>query len=68
MFLRAAAALGVAPERAMVVEDAIAGVQAGRAGGFGLAVGVARAGDGNDLRRHGGGLVVHDLRQLAQLS
>ena len=41
-FLAAAARLGVPPERAVVVEDALAGVAAGRAGGFGLVIGVAR--------------------------
>jgi trehalose 6-phosphate phosphatase len=66
IFLRAAEALGVAPERAIVVEDAIAGVQAGRAGGFGLVVGVARSRAAEDLRQHGADVVVHDLRQLAQ--
>ena len=67
IFLRAAEALGVAPERAIVVEDAIAGVQAGRAGGFGLVVGVTRTRDDGALRQHGADLVVHDLRQLAHL-
>ena len=66
IFLRAAEILSVAPERAFVVEDAIAGVQAGRAGGFGLVVGVARAHEGEDLRQHGADRVVHDLRELAQ--
>jgi trehalose 6-phosphate phosphatase len=64
IFLRAAEALGVVPARAIVVEDAIAGVQAGRAGGFGLVVGVARSHAAEDLRQHGADVVVHDLRQL----
>jgi len=68
MFLRAAKALSIAPERAIVVEDAIAGVQAGRAGGFGLVVGVVRAPEGDDLRQHGADRVVHDLRELASLT
>ena len=68
MFLRAAEVLGVAPERAFVVEDAISGVQAGRAGGFGLVVGVARAQEGEDLRQHGADRVVHDLRELGELA
>jgi trehalose-phosphatase len=67
MFLRAAEALGVAPQRALVVEDAIAGVQAGKAGGFGLVVGVARASAGEDLQSHGADMVIHDLRKLDQL-
>lgn len=68
IFLRAAELLGVAPERAIVVEDAIAGVQAGKAGGFGLVVGVARDRAAEDLRQHGADVVVHDLRELAHLA
>lgn len=64
MFLRAAAELGVSPECAIVVEDALAGVEAGRAGGFGLVVGVARKGNPDELRRHGADVVVSDLREL----
>lgn len=63
-FLKAAELLGVSPARAVVVEDAIAGVQAGRAGGFGLVVGVNREGGGNALRAHGADLVVADLVEL----
>jgi alpha,alpha-trehalase len=68
MFLRAAEALGVVPARTIIVEDAIAGVQAGRAGRFGLVVGVARAREGQDLRQHGADRVVQDLRELAPLT
>jgi trehalose-phosphatase len=67
IFLRAAEELGVSPQRALVVEDALAGVQAGRAGGFGLVVGVARKGDADELRQHGADVVVHDLRELQSL-
>lgn len=63
-FLRAAADLRVAPARAVVVEDALAGVQAGRAGGFGLVIGVDREGQGEALRAHGADLVVGDLGEL----
>jgi alpha,alpha-trehalase len=63
-FLEAAQRLGVMPSRAAVVEDAIAGVEAGRAGGFGLVIGVARAGDGAGLRAGGADLVVRDLAEL----
>lgn len=63
-FLKAAEMLNVNPGRAVVVEDAIAGVQAGRAGGFGLVVGVDRDGDGNALRSHGADVVVADLAEL----
>jgi beta-phosphoglucomutase-like phosphatase (HAD superfamily) len=48
----------------VVVEDAIAGVQAGRAGGFGLVVGVDREGHGDTLRIHGADVVVNDLEEL----
>ena len=64
IFLRAAEVLGVAPERALAVEDAIAGVEAARAGGFGLVIGVDRAGEGAALRAHGAHLVVRDLGEL----
>lgn len=63
-FLEAAQRLGVDPARAAVVEDAIAGVAAGRAGGFGLVIGVARAGDGAALRANGADIVVGDLAEL----
>lgn len=63
-FLAAAKILGVDPKRAVVVEDAISGVQAGRAGGFGLVIGVARKGDAEELRKHGADLVVEDLGEL----
>lgn len=64
MFLEAARQLGVGPSRAIVVEDAIAGVRAARAGRFGLVVAVARGRDGDDLREAGADLVVEDLREL----
>ena len=60
-FLHAARALGVAPSRAVVVEDAIAGVAAGRGGGFALVVGIDRTGAPDDLARAGAHLVVTDL-------
>ena len=52
-FLEAAARLGVAPARAVVVEDALAGVTAGAAGAFGLVIGVARTAEPADLRARG---------------
>jgi trehalose-phosphatase len=64
IFLRAAELLGVAPEHALAVEDAIAGVEAARAGGFGLVIGVDRTGEGVALRAHGAHLVVRDLGDL----
>jgi len=63
-FLCAAAGLGVAPARAAVVEDALAGVQAGRAGGFGLVVGVARRASRQALSDAGADVVVGDLAEL----
>ena len=65
-FLAAAEALDVAPERAAVIEDAVSGVEAGRAGGFGWVVGVDRIGprQAEALRAHGADLVVSDLSEL----
>ena len=63
-FLTAAQRLGVEPTRAVVVEDAISGVQAGRNGNFGLVIGVARKGNAEELRHHGADLVVNDLVEL----
>jgi len=64
MFLAAAADLGIEPARCAVFEDAIAGVEAGRAGGFGWVVGVARHADETALRDHGADVVVGDLAEL----
>lgn len=63
-FFEAARRLGVRPARAAIVEDALAGVEAGRAGGFGLVVGVDRSGDGRQLLDHGADIVVRDLGEL----
>jgi len=63
-FLTAAQALGVDPTRAVVVEDAISGVEAGCNGNFGLVIGVARRGNAEELRHHGAHLVVNDLGEL----
>lgn len=67
-FLKAAELLGVAPGRAVVLEDAISGVQAGRAGGFGLVVGVDRGGAGDALLASGADVVVADLADLLPAS
>jgi beta-phosphoglucomutase family hydrolase len=64
VFEEAARRLGVTPAQAAVVEDAIAGVQAGRAGGFGVVVGVDRTGQAEALREAGADIVVHDLGEL----
>jgi beta-phosphoglucomutase family hydrolase len=63
-FLAGAKALGVEPAHAAVFEDALAGVQAGRAGDFGVVVGVDRVGQRDALRAHGASLVVDDLDEL----
>jgi beta-phosphoglucomutase family hydrolase len=63
-FLKAAHMLGVQPQRAVVVEDALAGVEAGRNGGFGLVIGVDRKGDADALRAHGADVVVSDLKEM----
>ena len=63
-FLAAAQALGVTPEQAAIFEDALAGVAAGRAGGFACVVGVDRVGQAEELRAHGADLVVSDLAEL----
>lgn len=64
-FLAAAKDLGVEPADAAVFEDALSGVAAGRAGNFGLVVGVDRVGQAQKLREHGADLVVDDLGELA---
>jgi len=64
MFTAAAALLGVPPSQAVIVEDAVAGVQAGRRGGFGLVVGIARHHDRAALEAAGADLVVEDVSQL----
>jgi beta-phosphoglucomutase family hydrolase len=63
-YLAAARRLGVTPAEAAVFEDALAGVAAGRAGGFGLVVGVDRAGQADALRQQGADVVVTDLAEL----
>jgi beta-phosphoglucomutase family hydrolase len=63
-YLTAARALGVTPAQAAVFEDALAGVEAGRAGDFGYVVGVDRAGQAAELLRHGADVVVSDLDEL----
>lgn len=64
IFLAAAERLGVPPARSLMVEDALSGVAAGRAGGFALVVGVDRAGQREALLSAGADLVVSDLNEL----
>ena len=63
-FLRAAQLLDVTPAQAVVFEDALSGVEAGRAGNFGFVVGVDRVGQAEELRRNGADVVVTDLAEL----
>jgi beta-phosphoglucomutase family hydrolase len=63
-FLAGARELGVEPANAVVFEDALAGVQAGRAGKFGYVVGVDRVGQAAALKEHGADVVVQDLAEL----
>jgi beta-phosphoglucomutase family hydrolase len=63
-FLAGARALGLKPTAATVFEDALAGVAAGRAGGFGFVVGVDRVGQAEALKQHGADVVVTDLADL----
>jgi len=63
-FLAGARALGLEARAAAVFEDAVAGVEAGRAGNFGFVVGVDRVGHADALRAHGADIVVKDLAEL----
>lgn len=63
-FLEGARRLGVQPSQAAVFEDALAGVEAGRAGAFGRVIGVDRVGQREELLRHGADVVVDDLEEL----
>lgn len=63
-YLYAAKLLDTDPSRAVVFEDALAGVESGRAGGFGCVVGLDRVGQASELRRHGAEIVVTDLSEL----
>jgi beta-phosphoglucomutase family hydrolase len=63
-YLAAARRLNVAPSKGAVFEDALAGVEAGRAGGFGFVVGVDRVGQRDALVEHGANVVVGDLAEL----
>jgi beta-phosphoglucomutase family hydrolase len=65
-FLAAARTFGVEPAHAAVFEDALAGVEAGRAGAFGWVVGVDRTGQAEALRGRGADVVVNDLAELLE--
>jgi beta-phosphoglucomutase family hydrolase len=66
LFLAAATALRVRPAHAAIFEDALSGVEAGRAGGFRWVVGVDRTGQAEALRRRGADVVVQDLSELLE--
>jgi beta-phosphoglucomutase family hydrolase len=68
MFCFAAQCLDIAPAQAVVFEDALAGVEAGRAGKFGFVVGVDRTGQAEELQRHGADIVVSDLADLLAMA
>ena len=63
-FLAGAKLAGVGPQQAVVFEDALSGVEAGRAGRFGYVIGVDRVGQAAALKQHGADIVVTDLAQL----
>ena len=65
-FLAGARAVGLQPPQAAVFEDALAGVEAGRAGGFRFVVGVDRVGQADAVRQHGADVVVADLSELLE--
>ncbi|HKH13261.1 MAG TPA: beta-phosphoglucomutase family hydrolase [Solirubrobacterales bacterium] len=67
-YLKAAQMLDAEPKQAAVFEDALAGVQSGRAGNFGCVVGVDRVGHADALREHGADVVVKDLAELLDTS
>src|SRR5437588_257122 len=66
-YLAGARAVAVKPSEAAVFEDALAGVEAGRAGQFGIVVGVDRVGQADALREHGAEIVVQDLAEMLDL-
>ncbi|WP_073264756.1 beta-phosphoglucomutase family hydrolase [Cryptosporangium aurantiacum] len=66
-FLAGAELLGLRPHQAAVFEDALAGVEAGRAGGFGLVVGVDRIGHPDGLKTAGADVVVSALTELLEV-
>ncbi|MEA2086061.1 MAG: trehalose-phosphatase [Chloroflexota bacterium] len=64
IFLEAARRLDALPERTAIVEDSLAGVEAGRRGGFRMVIGVDRAGQGEEMKKRGADIVVPDLSQM----
>ncbi len=64
IFLEAARRLEVSPENCIIIEDALSGVEAGRAGGFALVIGIDRSGKNTELKSRGADIVVNDLSQI----
>ncbi|MFH1655712.1 MAG: trehalose-phosphatase [Candidatus Omnitrophota bacterium] len=64
IFVTAARNMGAEPANSVVVEDATSGVQAGRNGGFGLVLGVARGNNESELLENGADIVVTDLSEI----
>jgi beta-phosphoglucomutase family hydrolase len=65
-YLAGAKAVGAEPSAAAVFEDALAGVESGRAGNFGFVVGVDRVGQADALKEHGADIAVKDLAELLE--
>lgn len=64
IFTTACDNLGVLYNQAVIVEDAVSGVQAGRNGGFGLVLGIAREDNSDKLKRNGADIVINDMREI----
>ena len=64
IFVTAARSLGTTPAKSIVVEDAISGVQAGRNGGFGLVLGIARKDNESELIKNGADIAIGDLSEI----
>ena len=64
LFLEAARRLGVEPSRVILFEDALAGVEAGRRGGFGCVAGIDHGQQPGALRQHGADVVIKNLREV----
>lgn len=64
IFLEAARLLNVSPEKTLVIEDAISGVEAAKKGGFALIIGIDRTGRNTEIKNHGADLVVHDVSEI----
>ena len=65
IFVAAARDMGLRPSECLMVEDAIAGVKAGRKGNFACVIGVAREENVDELRRYGGDFTIEDLEELS---